>query len=153
MCRTATLWHQSSGNESMKTLQMVFQWIVREGGMYIKKRRPPNERKRTVSPKNAPPPPKSTVKQGDGTHAKAKKPKVGASSSQQSPKVASKPPPNKALGTFAAHFKPSQQTQNERDATGGANSEMPGEPAPQANGGQFTGKGAKPKVPGLRRRR
>ena len=100
-----------------------------------------------------PPHPKSTGKQGDGTLAKAKKPKAAASSSQQSPKAASKPPPNKALGTFAAHFRTSHQTQNGRDATGGANNKMPGDEAPQANGGQFTGKGAKPKAAGLRKRR
>ena len=100
-----------------------------------------------------PPPPKSTGKQGGGTPAKAKKPKAAASSSQQSPKAASKPPPNEGLGTFAAHFKPSQQTQNEGDATAGANNEMPGDHAPQANGGQFTGEGAKPKAPGLLKQR
>ena len=100
-----------------------------------------------------PPPPKSTGKQGDGTSAKAKKSKAGASPSQQSPKPGAKPPPNKAPGTFAAHFTPSQQTQNGRRATGSANSEMPGDQAAQANGGQFTGKGAKPKAPGLRKRR
>ena len=44
-----------------------------------------------------PPPPKSTGKQGDGTPAKAKKPKAGASSSQQSPKAASKPRPTRRL--------------------------------------------------------
>ena len=104
------------------------------------------------SPKR-PPPPKATGKQGDGTPAKAKKSKAGASPSQQSPKPGAKPPPNKALGTFAAHFTPSQQTQNGRDATGSANSEMPGDQAEQANGGQFPGKGAKPKAPGLRKRR
>ena len=63
-----------------------------------------------MSPRNAPPPPKSTGKQGDGTPAKAKTSKAGASPSEQSPKAASKPPPNKALGTSAAHFTPSQQT-------------------------------------------
>ena len=99
------------------------------------------------------PTPKSTGKQGEGTPAKAKKPKAAASSSQQSPKAAAKPPPNMALGTFAAHFTPSQQTQNGRGATGGAKGEMPGEQVAQANGGQFTGKGAKPKAPGPRRRR
>ena len=105
------------------------------------------------SQKRPTPPPKSTCKQGDGTPVKAQKPMAGASSSRQSPKAASKPPPNKALGTFAAHFTPSQQTQNGRGATGGANIEMPGDQAPQANGGQFTGKRAKPKAPGLRKRR
>ena len=99
-----------------------------------------------------PAPQKSTGKQGDSTPAKAKKSKAGASPSHQSSKPGSKPPPNKALGTFAAHFTPSQQTQNGRGATGGANSEMPGDQAPQANGGQFTSKGAKPKAPGLRKR-
>ena len=111
------------------------------------------QRKRTVNPRNAPPPPKSTGKQGDGTPTKAKKSKAGASPSQQSPKPGSKPPPNKALGPFAAHFTPFQQTQNGRGATGSANSEMPGDQVAQANGGQFTGKGAKPKAPGLRKRR
>ena len=76
---------------------------------------------------NPPPPPKATGKQGDGTPAKAKKSKLGASPSQQSPKPGAKPPPNKALGMFAAHFTPSQQTQNGRGATGSANSEMPGD--------------------------
>ena len=57
-----------------------------------------------------PPPLPSTGKQGDGTPAKAKKSKAGASPSQQSPKRGSKPPPKKALGTFAEHFTPSQQT-------------------------------------------
>ena len=76
--------------------------------------------------------------------AKAKKPKAVASSSQQRPKAGSRPPPNKASGTFAARFTPSRQTQNGRGATGGANSEMPSDQAPQANGGEFTGKGAKP---------
>ena len=106
-----------------------------------------------MNPRNAPPPQKATGKQGDGTPAKAKKSKAGASPSQQSPKPRAKPPPNKALGTFAAHFTPSQQTQNGRGATGSANSEMPGHQAPQANGGRFSGKGAKPKAPGLRKRR
>ena len=96
---------------------------------------PPNKRKRTVSPKHAPNPSKSTAKQGDGTPAKAKRSQAGASPSQQSPKAVSKPPPNKALGTFAAHFTPSRQIENGRGATGGANGEMPGDQAPQANGG------------------
>ena len=74
-----------------------------------------------------PPPPKATGKQGDGTPAKATKSKAGASPSQQSPKPGAKPTPNKALGTFAAHCTPSQQTQNERGATGSANSEMLGD--------------------------
>ena len=91
------------------------------------------------SQKRPPPPPKSTGKQGDGTPAKAKNSKARASPSQQNLKPGSKPPPNKALGTFAAHFTPSQQTQNERDASCGAKSEMPGDQAPQANGGQLTG--------------
>ena len=64
-----------------------------------------------------------------------------------------KPPPNKALGTFAAHFTPSQQTQNGCGATGSTNSEISGDQAGQANGGQFPGKGAKPKALGLRKRR
>ena len=98
-----------------------------------------------------PPPQKATGKQGDGTPAKAKKSKAEASPSQLSCKPGAKPPPNKALGTFAAHFTPSQQTQNGRGATGSANSEMPGEQAGQANGGQFSGKGAKPKARGLRK--
>ena len=76
---------------------------------------------------NPPPPQKSTGKQGDGTPAKAKKSKAGASPSQQSPKPGSTPPPNKALGTFVAHFTPCQQTQNGRGVTSGANSEMPGD--------------------------
>ena len=105
-----------------------------------------------MNPRNAPPPPKATGKQGDGTRAKAKKSKAPASPSQQSPKPGAKPPPNKALGTFAAHFTPSQQTQNGRGAIGSANTELPGDQARQANGGQFTGKGAKPKAPGLRKR-
>ena len=95
----------------------------------------------------------ATGKQADGTPAKAKKSKAGASPSQQSPKPGAKPPPNKALGTFAAHFTPSQQTQNGRGATSSANSEMSGDQAGQANGGQFPGKGAKPKARGLRKRR
>ena len=99
------------------------------------------------SQKRPPPPPrKATGKQGDGTPAKAKKSKAGESPSQQSPKPGAKPPPNKALGTFAAHFTLSQQTQNGRGATGSANSEMPGDQARQANGGQFPGKGAKPQL-------
>ena len=107
-----------------------------------------------MSPKNAPPPPpKATCKHGDGTPAKAKKSTVGASPSQQSPKPGSKPPPNKALGTFAARFTPSRQTQDGRGATSAANNEMLGDQAPQANGGQFTGKGAKPHAPGLRKQR
>ena len=97
-----------------------------------------------------PPPLKATSKQGDGTPAKAKKSKAGASPSHHSPNLGAKPPPNEALGTFAAHFTPSQQTQNGRGATGSANKEMPGDRAAQANGGQFTDKGAKPKAPGLR---
>ena len=105
------------------------------------------------SQKPPPPPPKATGKQGDRIPARAKESKAGASPSQQSPKPGAKPPPNKALGTFAAHFVPSQQTQNGRGATGSANSEMPGDQAGQANGGQFPGKGAKPKAPGLRKRR
>ena len=124
--------------------------------MYSKKRRPPNQRKRTVNPRSAPPPPppqKATGKQADGTPAKAKKSKAGASPSQQSPKPGAKPPPNKALGTFAAHFTPSQQTQNGRGATGTANSEMSGDQVGQANGGQFPSKGAKPKALGPRKRR
>ena len=100
-----------------------------------------------------PPPPKATAKQRDGTPANAKKSKAGASPSEQSPKPRSKPPPNKVPGTFAAHFTPSQQTQNGRGATGSANSEMIGDQVAQANGGQFTGKGAKPKAPGLRKPR
>ena len=100
------------------------------------------------------PPPPKVNRQAGGRHTRQgqKKSKAGASPSQQSPKAASKPPPSKALGTFAAHFTPSQQTQNGRGATGGDNSEMPGDQAPQANGGQFTRKGAKPKAPGLRKR-
>ena len=105
-----------------------------------------------MNPRSAPPPQKATGKQGDGTPAKAKKSKARASPSQQSPKPGAKPPPNKALGTFAAHFTPSQQTLNGHGATGSANSEMPGNQAGQANGGQFLGKGAKPKAPGLRKR-
>ena len=50
------------------------------------------------------PPHKATGKQGGRTPAKAKKSKAGASPPQQSPKLGAKPPPNKALGTFAAHF-------------------------------------------------
>ena len=106
-----------------------------------------------VNPITPPPPPKATGKQGEGTSAKAKKSKARASPSQQSPKPGAKPPPNKALGTFAAHFTPSRQTQNGRGATGSANSEMHGDQAGQANGGQFTGKGAKPKARGPRKRR
>ena len=105
------------------------------------------------SQKRPPPPQKATGKQADGHPAKAKKSKARASPSQHSPKRGAKPPPNKALGTFAAHFTPSQQTQNARGATGSANSEMSGDQAGQANGGQFPGKGAKPKAPGLRKRR
>ena len=56
-----------------------------------------------------PPPPKATGKQGNGTPAKAKKSKAGARPSQQSPKPGAKPPPNKAMGTIAVHFTPSQQ--------------------------------------------
>ena len=100
-----------------------------------------------------PPAQKATGKQADGTTAKATKSKAGASPSQQIPKPGAKPPPNKAPGTFAAHFTPSQQTQNGRGATGSGNSEMSGDQAGHANGRQFPGKGAKPEAPGLRKRR
>ena len=103
--------------------------------------------------RSAPPHKKATGKQADGTPAKAKQSKGGASPSPQSPKPGAKPPPNKALGTFAAHFTLSQQTQNGRGAPGSANSEMSGDQAGQANGGQFPSQGAKPKAPGLRKRR
>ena len=65
-----------------------------------------------MNPRNAPfPPPQRQPSGGDGTPAKAKKSKARGSPSQQSPKPGAKPPPNKALGTFAAQFTSSQQTQ------------------------------------------
>ena len=126
------------------------------GRRYVEQEEEATQPKEEDGESKKPPPPlpqKATGKQAEGTPAKAKKSKAGASPLQQSSKPGAKPPPNKALGTFAAHFTPSQQTQNGRGATGSAIGEMSGDQAGQANGGRFPGKRAKPKAPGLRKRR
>ena len=108
--------------------------------------------KRTTGPRNAPPP--KVNRQAGGRHPRqGQKIKGWSKPLTAEPQASIKASTQQGGGTFAAHFTPPQQTQNGRGATGSANSEMPGDHAPQANAAPLTGRGAKPKAPDLRKRR
>ena len=111
-----------------------------------------NQRKRTVSPQNPPPP--KVNRQAGGRHTRqGQKIKGWSKPLTAEPQAWIEPSTQQGVGHVCSPLHTVPTNTEWCGATVIANKEMPADHAPQGNGGHFTGKVAKPKARGLRKRR